>query len=265
MISVIIPMYNSENTIIKCINSVLSQSRIDLIKEIIVVNDGSSDNSYNKVMDAYKDNKLVHVLSQNNSGVSAARNKGIRNATGEWIAFLDSDDVWYEKKLEVQYEIIKKNKNIKCIGTGIKPGNSTPGKKISGNLYCMTVRDLLIKYWPLTSSLLIYKEELENVEMFDEERMFVEDGQLMLKLARRSPLYYVSDILVECGHGKPRFGASGLSGNLLGMHEGCLQNVEECYERKDINKIECSIYKIYEKIKYIRRLVIVNLRKIVSE
>lgn len=96
-ISVIIPVYNTEKYIDKCINSVLQQ---DLETEIIVVNDGSTDNS-KKIIEKYKD-KIIY-LEKENGGLSDARNYGLKYATGEYVAFLDSDD-FIEKDLFLRLE-----------------------------------------------------------------------------------------------------------------------------------------------------------------
>ena len=93
-ISVIVPVYNAENYIEKCIYSILNQTYEDF--EIIVVNDGSSDNSLNKLLklkDEYPDK--IRVFSQENKGVSVARNFALENVNGDFIAFVDSDD-WIE-------------------------------------------------------------------------------------------------------------------------------------------------------------------------
>lgn len=89
-ISVIIPVYNAENFLKRCINSVLDQSYQNL--EIIIVNDGSTDSSLNILKEfSKKDNRIV-LLNQDNKGVSSARNRGLKLATGDYITFLDSDD-----------------------------------------------------------------------------------------------------------------------------------------------------------------------------
>lgn len=90
--SIIVPVYNGELTIEKCINSVLNQN-YDYF-EIVIVNDGSSDNTL-KVLEKYKDNKNIKIINKLNSGVSDARNKGIKTSSFDWILFLDSDD-WIE-------------------------------------------------------------------------------------------------------------------------------------------------------------------------
>lgn len=89
-ISVIVPIYNAERTLQKCIDSILNQSFIDF--ELLLINDGSTDNSMN-ICEAYvKDDARVKAFNKINGGVSSARNLGLKNATGEWVCFIDSDD-----------------------------------------------------------------------------------------------------------------------------------------------------------------------------
>ncbi|MGO9687474.1 MAG: glycosyltransferase family 2 protein, partial [Syntrophobacteraceae bacterium] len=103
LVSVVIPTYNRERFVDKAINSVLSQSFNDY--EIIVVDDGSTDETP-RVLASYKDR--VKYIYQKNSGVSSARNAGIREARGEWVAFLDSDDKWKTDYLLTQIGQISK-------------------------------------------------------------------------------------------------------------------------------------------------------------
>ena len=98
MISVIIPLYNKETLISKTIHSVLSQSYRDF--EVIVINDGSSDKSVNVVEEFHSEK--IRIISQQNAGVSAARNRGIEEAQGKYVAFLDADDEWRPDYLENQ-------------------------------------------------------------------------------------------------------------------------------------------------------------------
>ena len=104
MFSIIIPLYNKENSIKRTIDSVLKQTLIDY--EIIIVDDGSTDSSLNIVM-SFNDSR-IRIIRQENAGVSAARNKGIREAKGDYIAFLDADDEWDEEYLEQQLLLITK-------------------------------------------------------------------------------------------------------------------------------------------------------------
>lgn len=90
MISIIIPMYNSSDTIIDTIKSVLQQKYKNI--EVVVVDDGSSDDSFSKVKECFQSNDQVKILRQDNKGVSAARNLGISKSTGEYLTFVDADD-----------------------------------------------------------------------------------------------------------------------------------------------------------------------------
>lgn len=90
LISFIVPVYNSERYIDKCINSILNQTVGDF--EIIIIDDGSKDNSFKKCKKYQNENENVKVFSQRNQGVSVARNNGLKNSKGEWIAFVDVDD-----------------------------------------------------------------------------------------------------------------------------------------------------------------------------
>ena len=98
-ISVVIPTFNRISLVARAIDSALKQSLNPY--EIIVVDDGSDDGTSEMIQNKYKSIKLIQ---QQNNGVSAARNNGIKHAKGDWIALLDSDDEWIEKKLENQVD-----------------------------------------------------------------------------------------------------------------------------------------------------------------
>ena len=104
MISVVIPLYNKEKSIASTLRTVLNQTYQDF--EIIIVNDGSTDHSVDEV-EKIKDNR-IHLIHQTNAGVSAARNCGIEEARGKYIAFLDADDEWKPEYLQTQYELTLK-------------------------------------------------------------------------------------------------------------------------------------------------------------
>lgn len=107
-VSVIVPIYNVEKYIEKCVNSIIIQDLTEI--EIILVNDGSTDNSYQIAKTLAKFDKRIKLINQENKGLSAARNSGLKIATGEYISFIDSDD-WIEKNyLFHMYTNAKKNK-----------------------------------------------------------------------------------------------------------------------------------------------------------
>lgn len=116
--TVIIPAYNVENYINGAVNAVLSQTYKNI--EIIIINDGSTDNTF-RVISNYKNNKQVKIINQKNQGVSSARNSGIKEATGDYIFFLDSDDL-IEPNLfeEINFFLNESEINIDMISFGYK-------------------------------------------------------------------------------------------------------------------------------------------------
>lgn len=97
-ISVIVPVFNRELTIARCLQSIINQ--IVAVDEVIVVDDGSVDGTAEIIKSYQLDHPNIKLVEKRNGGVASARNAGIRVATGEWILFLDSDDVWVPKKSE---------------------------------------------------------------------------------------------------------------------------------------------------------------------
>lgn len=116
LVSVIIPVYNVEKYLKKCLDSVVNQTYKNI--EIIIVNDGSTDNSFQICKDYEKKYHNIKVINQNNQGLSAARNKGIDESIGEYIAFIDSDDYYDLDTIEKFYTTaIEKNADLVCCGT----------------------------------------------------------------------------------------------------------------------------------------------------
>lgn len=105
MISIIIPIYNTQQYLSECLESIIHQTYLDF--EVILVNDGSKDNSKEICLDFCKKDSRFRLIEQTNSGVSAARNNGIKNSHGKYIAFVDSDDVIASDYLKVLYNAIK--------------------------------------------------------------------------------------------------------------------------------------------------------------
>lgn len=260
MISVIIPAYNSKKVIAETIDSVLAQTRVDLIDEIIVVNDGSTDGTGDFVRETYP-NSIVSVLDKTNGGVSTARNEGIKRARNEWIALLDSDDVWLPKKIEKQWNQIGKNGQIKFIGCNRNTENLHYGTKIEKNIYKLSLNHILIKMWPHTSTALIHKSVFERVGYFNENQKYAEDGEFWIRIAMHYPLYYISESLEIAGGNKVSFGVSGLSANLKAMHEGTVNNIRTLYSNNEIKYIFYVCLKVYYYIKYIVRICITRYNR----
>lgn len=108
--SIIVPVYNVEKYVAACINSILSQTFQDF--QLIIVDDGSTDNSLAVVREVENNDPRIHIISQKNKGLSAARNAGIAVANGKFVFFLDSDDYVSSTALSILYSVIEKNDNI---------------------------------------------------------------------------------------------------------------------------------------------------------
>jgi glycosyltransferase involved in cell wall biosynthesis len=258
IICVIIPMYNSRNTIRAAIESVINQTYKDSI-EVIVVNDGSIDGSEKIVEELLlnnQTNRTIKLLNKENGGVSSARNKGIKEASGDWMAFLDSDDIWLPEKLEKQTNEIEKNKKIKFLGAN-RNGEVYPFfKKSSQNLYTLNTKEIIYKMHPQTSTALISKEILLKTGLYDETRTHAEDGDLWLRITVYCDLYVLNEDLVYTGGGKRAFGESGLSANMPKMYKGEILALQGVFFRKQISILQYWLFHIWLTFKYFRRIII---------
>lgn len=262
-VSVIIPAYNSERTIIRALESVRNQSLVESILEVIVVNDGSTDNT-KYFVEQYRDKHKyfpVKIINKKNGGVSTARNLGLNEAKGYWIALLDSDDEWCQNKLQMQFDIIKNRKDIDFIG-----GNHTDQVvkifwKPICKLYKPSIKELCIKMFPQTSTVLFKKEIYSEIGGYDETRKYCEDGQFFLKICERYNYYYMPEQLIIFDGGRRGFGVSGLSCDLRGMQDGFMKNLKELRERKSISLFFYIWVSVFSQLKYFRRIMICKLEK----
>lgn len=262
-ISVIIPAYNSSETIIDAIQSVESQVLLEknIAIEIIIVNDGSSDCTERVVSDYIKHCKSnIKLYSKINGGVSSARNLGIMKATGDWIAFLDSDDIWLENKIQNQIEIINKYSNVNFIGCARNNEKLTILGRDIEYIYKAKCDDLLLKMFPQTSTALVKKSILDEVGYYDETMTHSEDGELWIRICSKGGFYYLPESLVLTGGGKENFGASGLSSNLNKMYEGNIKILGISLKDKRITYSKYILLRFFYFIKHVRRLLIVKIR-----
>lgn len=131
LVSIIMPSYNTGKFIRETINSVLNQTYKNW--ELLIVDDCSSDNT-DEIIKSINDNRIIYMKNNKNSGAAVSRNKALREAKGKWIAFLDSDDLWKEDKLERQIKFMKDNNYYFSYTNYIEiDENSVPnGKKVTG-------------------------------------------------------------------------------------------------------------------------------------
>ncbi|MCB2357871.1 glycosyltransferase family 2 protein [Clostridium estertheticum] len=261
-ISVVIPMYNSEETIISTLNSIKNQTAFEQILEIIVINDGSTDDSLSFVKDyiAHNEEMKIIIIEKTNKGVSAARNTGMKVAKGEWIALIDSDDDWLPEKIEIQMKIIKEHPEIDFLGGDIDDrGLKILWKQING-LYKANVKDICLKMFPQTSVAIFKKNIFNKIGGYDENQSYAEDGNYFLKICTHYNYYHLPVAMVYYGGGKPGFGFSGLSANLKKMYEGNIKNIKELKNNSIISVRFYIFLRVFYWLKYIRRIVITKLR-----
>ena len=258
MISVVIPMYNSKDTITRCIRSVMAQSEYDLIREIIVVDDGSTDGSAGLVARQYGSCQKLRLIRKKNEGVSSARNAGIRAAASEWIAFLDSDDLWTKNKIRMQWEVVTAHPEISFIGTNRKNENIRWGRLYDAGrkIYYLDLKHILLKNWPHTSTAMIKKDLFSVTGLYDENMRYAEDGNMWNKVALAGGIYYLAGVYASTGGNKLSFGESGLSADLCEMYRGNLKNIRELRQSRDITAFFYVFLRFYYWIKQIRRMII---------
>ncbi len=261
-ISVIIPVYNAENSIERALNSVLTQTyKADY--QIIVINDGSTDSSLNIINRYVQEHPEmdITVIDKPNGGVSSARNAGFRKATGEWIALLDSDDEWLPEKMAIQMGILNTHSEIDLIGSNIVGQQTRILWRLKNKLSPIKIWELFIKWHPWTPSIVFRNTILQEVGFYNEAMRYGEDGEFLLRICSKKNCWFTPEQLVFCGNGKPVFGHSGLSGNLKGMQQGQEAILDYAYNQNLINRIQFLVFKGYGSIKYWRRIFIVWKRK----
>ena len=234
-VSIIIPVYNGEQYIKDTILSVLNQTYRNY--ELIIVDDGSTDTT-KQIIDIFKDPRIKYHY-QNNTGLSASRNKGIELSQGEFLAFLDADDIWLPFKLELQVNAIKNDFNVGLVfGWVYYMDNDS---RIVGNKKYDITKDfyiniLLGNYVDNGSQPLIRRECFDKVGKFD--HIPAEDWDMWIRIAKEYKFCNINDFLVIY-----RINLSGLSKNYKNMEEGLFKILNrEFSNNTDIKGIKNKAY-----------------------
>ncbi len=224
-VSVIIPTHNYGRFLAEAVESVLGQTFVDF--ELIIVDDGSTDDTAYVVKPFLKDQRISYIY-QDKRGPSSARNAGIREARGEFIALLDADDVWLPSKIEKQIQMIKESADVGlvyCLAEHVdEKGGALPHVPMP-HMEHPTYKDLL--HFPLTlpSCVLISKQIFDEVGLFDETLTAIEDANMWIRILRHHKSAYVDEVLV-----KIRKHLKSSQTDLANMERNLLLHVQKCIE-----------------------------------
>ena len=224
-ISVIVPAYNAERTILETINSVQQQTFSDF--ELIVINDGSTDRTL-ELLHTVNDPRLK-VFSYPNGGLSVARNRGITQASGEFIAFLDADDLWTPDKLELQLAALRQHPKAGvayswnyCMDEKGEFFYADNSNFFTGNIYAQL---LLENFIVNGSNCLIRRQAVESVGEFDPAVAGSADWDYWLRLALHWPF-----VLVPKHQVFYRMSSGSMSANVEFMERCNLRVIEKAFQ-----------------------------------
>jgi len=226
LISVIIPVYNGEKTIRETIESVLNQTFSDF--ELIVINDGSQDLTLDII--ANIEDTRLKIFSYPNAGQAVSRNRGFSHASGEFIAFLDADDLWIPDKLESQLKALQEHPNAAVAYSwtnfidemGHYLCNSS-NRTVNGDAYAEL---LLYNFLDSGSNPLIRRQALAQVGGFDKELVPAEDWDMYLRLAAR--YHFVAVPLPQILY---RVSTNSQSTNVSKLEAVSVMVLEQAYKR----------------------------------
>ena len=232
MISVIVPTYNRAHQLPRTLDSILCQSCSP--KEIIVVDDGSTDETLALMASEYPE---IVFIQQQNTGVSSARNVGIKRASGDWIAFLDSDDEWLPEKLEIQMKALYENPEIKICHTNeiwIRNGKRVNPKKKHEKFGGWIFQKCLPLCCISPSSVIIHKSIFKEIGLFDYSLPVCEDYDLWLRITARNPVLYIEEpFLIKYGGHEDQ-----LSKKYWGMDRFRIKSLEKIIASRVLSELD---------------------------
>jgi glycosyltransferase involved in cell wall biosynthesis len=204
LVSVILPTQNREKTLVRAINSILEQTYKNI--EVLVVNDASTDNTY-EIASGFskKDSRIIILNNEKKLGLTESLNKGIGMAKGKYIARLDDDDFWCnEKKLEEQVDFLEKNKDYVLVGGGAIEMDQN-GKDAATYFFPEKDSDIrkkiLIKDMFIHVSVVFVRDAWERVAGYDKKFNGLEDWDLWLKMGTIGKFYNIQHLFVRyAGH-----------------------------------------------------------------
>lgn len=250
LVSIIMPSYNTGNYITSSIQSVQNQTYCNW--ELLVVDDCSTDDTENIVL-SIKDKRIRYFTNSNNSGAAISRNKALREAKGRWIAFLDSDDIWFPTKLEKQIEFMKKNKYSFSYTNyeEIDEHGKTTGVTITGPRK-ITKRGMYNYCWPGCLTVMYDADTIGLIQIENIRKN--NDYAMWLKVVQKADCYLYQETLAQ--YRKGRFGSISTHkySELVKWHYRLYREAEKQGILESIvNTGRNLIWGFYKKIKYVNK------------
>jgi len=270
-VSVIIPCYCCADTITRAVDSVMRQTTLP--KELLLIDDASLDRGgtlsrLHELKQKYCDQIYVEVISlHSNGGPSEARNKGWSAATEPYLAFLDADDSWVPQKLELQYSWMKSRPEVAlsghlCVWDGISEMYEHELFDGCGTMkYAMITKTSMLMRNAFSTPSAMLKRDIPL--RFHEGKRYAEDYLLWLQIVCGGYAVARLDVHLAVLY-KPPFGESGLSSDLWKMECGELDNFRRLYKARSIGKSMYFVVRVFSLIKYLRRVVVVTCRRVIS-
>ena len=267
-VSVVIPTYNARSTIERALQSVANQSLN--ATEVIVIDDASTDDTINIVSEFSATSKIaIRILrSDQNAGPGSARNRGWDSSTGEFIAFLDADDVWHPQKLEIQVREMQKNGSfvMSCHERIVSTSHIFPSfdeTKVSTRE--LSLNDFIIKNRCSTPTVMVRKSINER---YQNEKRHAEDYLLWMEIsAKHGNVLFIQLPLTSCTN--PIYGGAGLSGGFTAMQKGELDAFRTLRQRGQLSLGKFLMATVWSSLKFVIRIadhyVFRGLRQTVSE
>lgn len=250
LVSIIMPSYNTAPYIKQTIQSVLDQTYINW--ELIIVDDCSTDNT-NEVVDTIKDCRIHYLKNEKNSGAAISRNKALREAKGQWIAYLDSDDLWMPEKLEKQIKFMEENgyvfsyTNYEEIDVdGYKTGVKVTGPKK------ITKTGMFNYCWPGCLTVMYDANKIGLIQIEDIKKN--NDYAMWLKVCRKADCYLLDEILGQYRKGRVGSVSNHSIRTMIGWHYKLYREAEDMGILSSLfNTGRNLVFGFYKKKRYVRR------------
>lgn len=250
LVSIIMPSYNTASFIEETIQSVLNQTYTNW--ELIIVDDCSTDNT-NEVVDTIKDCRIHYLKNEKNSGAAISRNKALREAKGQWIAYLDSDDLWMPEKLEKQIKFMEENgyvfsyTNYEEIDVdGYKTGVKVTGPKK------ITKTGMFNYCWPGCLTVMYDANKIGLIQIEDIKKN--NDYAMWLKVCRKADCYLLDEILGQYRKGRVGSVSTHSIRTMIGWHYKLYREAEDMGILSSLfNTGRNIVFGFYKKKRYVRR------------